>query len=436
MTTLAKSNQEPTALTREGRRRLVSIACAGITFQGGSAAVDSSTIMAALVYQLTGSSVAVGAVTAVLRFGWLFPQLIVGFLAQKRASSMRYYAIGGFGRAACLALLSAVLFTGSEVSAFMLSVVVLLLWTAYSFVSGIVAVPYNDIVARSVSSGRRSRLLATRFFGGGLLALGIAVIANGLVGNLPFPVSYAAIIAAASGLMFVSSIVFVSMGEPEAEVPTETPMAFFEYLREGITVFRTDNRFRLFVYAQWFGGAVLMALPFYVVQATAIGFDLRQVALLLGAQTAGSLASNALWGWWGDRRGKGSLLQAVALGRVIPPVVILILVSVRDMSAVGLLICFMGTFFILGALANGLTIAVIGYLMEISPEEKRPAYSGYFNALTAPAFLFPLVGGVLAAAAGLAAVFALSLVAACLQFFLVRRLRKSPGIGDAASPSA
>ena len=69
-------------------RRFASVAVAGIMFQAGSAAVDSATIMSALVFQLTGSSVLVGAVTAILRFGWLFPQLIVGFFAQRSLMSL------------------------------------------------------------------------------------------------------------------------------------------------------------------------------------------------------------------------------------------------------------------------------------------------------------------------------------------------------------
>ncbi len=69
----------------------------------------------------------------------------------------------------------------------------------------------------------------------------------------------------------------------------------------------------------------------------------------------------------------------------------------------------------LGALANGLTIAVIGFLMEISPENLRPAYSGYFNATTVPAFLLPLFAGIIAGAIGLSTVFALSMFAAVLQ---------------------
>ena len=302
------------------RSRFANVAISGMTFQAGSAAVDSSTIMAALVHQLTGSSVAVGAVTTILRIGWLSPQLFVGYAAERRGSSMAYYVAGGFGRAACIGLLALVLMLGAVWPASAFAIAVLTVWTAYSFVSGLVAVPYNDIVARSIPPEKRSRLLATRFFGGGLLALGVAALADGFVGNLPFPASYAAIFAMASVLMVLSSSVFVAMGEPAGASSGPRQDAFADYLRQGMQVFRADRRFRLFVYAQWFGGLVLMAMPFYVVQASAVGFDLKEVALLLGAQTAGALASNFLWGWWGDQLGKRSLLQAIALGRAIPPV--------------------------------------------------------------------------------------------------------------------
>lgn len=134
------------------RRQFFSVAAAGVTFQAGSAAIDSATIMSALVLQLTGSPILVGAVTAILRFGWLFPQLFVGFLAQRRGSSLHYNVIGAFGRASCMALLAGVLFAGQAWPAFWLGACVMATWTVYAFVSGIVAVPYNDIVARSVPS--------------------------------------------------------------------------------------------------------------------------------------------------------------------------------------------------------------------------------------------------------------------------------------------
>tara|TARA_R110002126_G_scaffold217419_2_gene363277 strand:+ start:4717 stop:5952 length:1236 start_codon:yes stop_codon:yes gene_type:complete len=407
------------------KSRFKSVAAAGIIFQAGSAAIDSATIMSSLVYQLTGSPIAVGAVTAILRFGWLFPQLIVGFLAQRGGSSMRYYIVGAFGRASCMALLALLLTFGSRIPTLTLSILVLAIWTAYSFISGIVAVPYNDIVARSVPSELRSRLLATRFFGGGVLALGVVAIADHLTSTLVFPLSYAAIIAMASVLMFLSSAVFTAMGEPESTAETPHKPTFFQYLKDGGAVFRTDLKFRKFVYAQWCGGAVLMAMPFYVVQADVNGINLKDVALLLGAQTAGALISNALWGWWGDHFGKASLLKGIAVGRIFPPAMILLLAFNRYFPDSQMFYVFVGIFFILGALANGLTIAVIGFLMEISPENLRPAYSGYFNAITAPAFLLPLLAGIVATVFGLTLVFAISMIAAILQaFFLMRIVAK------------
>src|SRR3546814_5624215 len=74
----------------------------------------------------------------------------------------------------------------------------------------------------------------------------------------------------------------------------------------------------------WCGGAALMALPFYIVQADALGLGLKDAAILLAAQTTGALMSNLPWGWWGDKWGKVSLLRAIAFGRMTPPIVILV----------------------------------------------------------------------------------------------------------------
>ncbi len=415
------AHHQPRSGSRRGFRR---VAAAGITFQAGSAAVDSSTIVAALIYQLSGSSLLVGAVTAILRFGWLSPQIFIGFLAQNSGKSMPYYVIGAFGRASFIALIALVLALGGSWPHGVLVPLVMALWSGYAFISGIVAVPYNDIVARAVPSARRSRLLATRFFGGGLLALGVAWIADRAVGTWPFPASYAAIFAMAAVLMFTSSAIFTSLGEPQGPKPAAKP-GFGAYLKSGISVYHKDRRFRAFVHAQWLGGMVLMAMPFYVVAAGQTGFPMGRIALLLGAQTIGALISNLLWGWWGDHLGKGSLLRAIALLRVAPALLLAAMITTGQPAPTAAFPLFLAIFLALGALANGLTIAVIGYLMEISPADQRPAYSGYFNALTAPAFLLPLMAGVVADWSGLAPIFTLSALAAAGQFLVLRRLNRS-----------
>ncbi len=413
-------------MSGESRGRFRRIAAAGICFQGGAAAVDSSTVIATLVHGLTGSVVAVGAASAILRYGWLSPQLFVGYFAQRSARRMPYYIFGAFGRATCLALIAVLLAVAGGLANTLVVVLFFALWTAYAFISGVVAVPYNDIVARSVPTGRRSRLLAIRFFGGGVLALGVAAAAGRLLDAFAFPGGYAAVVLLGAGLLLASSIAFVSAGEPAVPPRGATADGFGAFLRAGVDVFRGDRRFRLFVYAQWLGGAVMMALPFYILQAGVVSGGAATVGILLGAQTAGALASNALWGWWGDRFGKRSLLEGVAVLRAAPPLLILAWTPLAASGAVPALAGFAAIFFLLGALTSGITIAMIGYLMEISPDDRRPAYSGYFNALVAPAALLPLAGAAIIEATAFSGVFAVSLGAAILQFLVVREIRAAP----------
>src|SRR3546814_20243018 len=109
----------------------------------------------------------------------------------------------------------------------------------------------------------------------------------------------------------------------------------------------------------WCGGAALMALPFYIVQADALGLGLKDAAILLAAQTTGALMSNLPWGWWGDKWGKVSLLRAIAFGRMTPPIVILVLSSVAlDKDKV--LAAFVSVFVVLGSLAHCIPLALIG----------------------------------------------------------------------------
>lgn len=402
------------------RRRFWHVAGAGTAFQAGSAAVDSATVMSALVFQLTGSPVAVGAVPTILRLGWLLPQLFVGYFAGRSGASMPFYVVGAFGRTTAIAALAGVLWAGAGggLSSAALGAIVLGLWAVYACLSGIVGVPYNDIVARSVPSEERSRLLAIRFFGGGLVALLVAAIADMLLRALEFPVSYAAVLGIAAALMLMSSIVFTAMGEPKRIARPKAAASFAAYLKEGATTFRSDELFRRFVFAQWCGGAVLAATPFFVVAADKLGMGLQNVALLLGAQTVGALLSNPLWGWWGDQLGKLSLMRVIAAGRIVPLVALLTLLM-APLPQAALTSLLLAAFLLLGALANGLTIAVIGLLMEISPDDRRPAYSGYFNALTAPAFVLPFVGGFAVAALGIWIVFLIAFVAALGQTLLL-----------------
>jgi len=410
----------------QARRNFRHIAAGGVFFQGGAAAIDTSTIVAGLVHGLTGSPLAVGTAAAIAHYGWLFPQIFVAHIAQARAYRMPLYRLGAFGRAGCLTGLAALLWLGGGLPRGSMVTGFFALWTAYAFVGGIVAAPYNDIVARAVPSERRSRLLAIRFFGGGLLALGVAAFANRVLaaGGRPSTAGYAAIFLLGAALLTSSAVAFSTAVEapaPRARIHSR----FRAFLADGLCVFRDDRRFQRFLVAQWLGGAAAMALPFYILQpGRTAGTQEADVALLLAAQTAGMLLSNPLWGWWGDRLGKLSLLLLVAALRGLAPALALAWLAFGMENREIALLWFGLVFALLGAVGNGGIIAQLGYLMEISPNDRRPAYSGYFNLLAAPAALLPMLGAVLVGLFSYTTLFACSLAAAVLHFLAVHRLRK------------
>jgi hypothetical protein len=79
----------------------------------------------------------------------------------------------------------------------------------------------------------------------------------------------------------------------------------------------------LFVYARWLHAGVTMALPSYVLQATSASIVAADVAICWCADGGCALLSNLLWGWWGDVRGKQSLLESVIALTCLPPLAIL-----------------------------------------------------------------------------------------------------------------
>jgi hypothetical protein len=331
---------------------------------------------------------------------------------------------GAFGRAIFLALIAVLLWFATDLPLVMTAVAFFALWTVYAFISGVVAVPYNDIVGRSIASQARSRMLAWRFFGGGILALGVAAIIHQILAGWPVLTAYALIFALASVLMFVSSVCFVSAGEPPTPPSgVESFGGFGDFLTDGWHTLRSDTRFRMFLYTQWLGGAAMMALPFYVVAASGLGLKPQDVAILLGAQTVGSLASNALWGRIGDSYGKLQLLQGVGIVRLLPPVGALALL-VLDLDAGVRVAAFAVLFGIIGVLINGMTIGYLGYLMEISPNDRRPAYSAYFNSLASPAALLPVAGAAIVQIISIHAVFIAALLAAVIQLMLLHRMAR------------
>ncbi len=114
-----------------------------------------------------------------------------------------------------------------------------------------------------------------------------------------------------------------------------------------------------------------MSAPFYLLQAQrGSRIPELEVGTFLAAQMIGSVVLNPLWGWWGDRRGKLSLLKVLTGISAVSPLlaIVLPLAAVPEsMSLAGYALIF----FFVGTAMTGDVGGELGYLMEISPG--RPA---------------------------------------------------------------
>ncbi len=398
----------------------------GALFQFGATFADTGTVVAAFVGRLTASALAVGAAESIARYGWLLPQLFAANYAQGRRYRKPIYLIGGYGRAIFLALLAGVLLVAPELSveryAIILLAVFFVLWTLFSFISGLAGVPYNDIVGRVIPPQHRSRLLAGRFFVGGILAVGAGGFIRIILQRDNTLLSYGIIFGTGAVVLALSTSCFALVREPPAPNVGQHS-GFGPFLRGGWQVLQSDRRFRLFLSAQWLAGLTAMAIPFYIVQARRVsGLAEAEAGTLVAAQMLGGVLFNPLWGWWGDRRGKLSLLKAIAVSSAISPALALELSLLPALSPAATILSYGMAFFFLGATLNGGIIADLGYLMEISPDNRRPEYSGYMNALVSPTKLLPLGAGVLVEVISFQFLFSLALLAVLARWVVLAKL--------------
>lgn len=401
-------------------------ALSGVFFQFGAAFADTGTVVAVFVGRLTPSALAVGAAESIARYGWLLPQLFAANYAQGLRYRKPIYLAGGYGRAIFLAALAGVLLLAphltGRVSSLSLLVIFFVLWTLFSFISGLTGVPYNDIVGRVIPAERRSRLLAVRFFVGGTLAVGAGIFIRAVLQRNSSLIPYGIIFGVGAVVLALSTDCFALVREPPAPVEAERS-GFREFLRQGWQVLRSDQRFKLFLSAQLLAGVTAMAIPFYIVQARRLsGLAEAETGTLVAAQMLGGVLLNPLWGWWGDRLGKLSLLKLVAVSSALSPVLALGLFPFVTVSPAATVLSYGLVFFFIGATRNGEIIAILGYLMEISPDDRRAEYSGYMNALVAPTKLLPLGAGVLVETVSFRFLFSLALLASVAQWTVLVKL--------------
>jgi len=418
------------ALKHAGRNHVLGVSAGAIGILGRSF-LHPELIIAGLVYALTGSAVLVALVTIINKAGALGPQLWASSLLEHKPRKMPYFVVITWLRAAAFAgLLASLWLLTREVDGGNLA----LFFTAYlatCVLGGTGHVTYMDMVGRMIPSDRIGAFFGARNALGNIVAIaaGIVVI-QPVLGTLDLPLNYLLLGAVGAVLMITSMSLFTRCREvdgPRADRKT----SLGESLRRGFKWVRRDRNYRMYIWSRVAFRFNYLGLAFFIPYGTerlasAEGPGLAILGgIMVAAMQVSRVITAAIWGRTADRRGFRACLLAGGVCFVIAPALALLAPVLPQAFRLAIpgtaafidlpLAVYLVALLAVGAAIQGTALGGQHFVVFSAPPHRRPSYLGFANSVTSPLTLLPLLGALLADAAGMSSVFIVILFSGMLS---------------------
>ena len=352
----------------------------------GMALTQPSTVVAAFIADLTGSTVWVGGLSTVLAVAGALPQLFLARWIEPRPRKMPVLLLAIYLRVISWGALAGLVFIIGSSHPQLLAWALVGLLAVFSIGGGLGGVPYTDIIGKVIPPERRGAFFGGRQLLAGPLAIGAAMLARQILADVAYPNNYALLFGLAAIALFVAALGFWLIREP----PQRTVVAQSEGWREyGKRLWAATKRMKAFVLIQVLTGFGLMAVPFYVVYARQeLNAPVEAIGWLTLLQVLGGAPANLLWAWLVDRYGSWRMIALCALVSTLTP---LLAIGLGHLGWVGIL----PVLFLVGATSNGRSVGFSSVLLELAPRDERPTYSALSTWLMLPAAFLPLAAGAL-----------------------------------------
>lgn len=374
------------------RRNLLLLLVDFVAFSIGFAFFDPLVIVPTFAQALTGSELAVGALST-LRFVFVtVPQIwAAGVLtaSARKKPLLLWSSIGGRLPVALMAPVILLLAPTAPLLVLgMLAIAIALFYTS----EGLNGIAWPDIVGKLLPAGIRGR-----FLGLGQLLSSLGALAGGyliqriLSGAGPgFPSNWALIFLCATIGFFASALAISLLRERPDHPPKETGN-----VRESVALLghavREDPRLRRIVVVELLLGTATSVSPFFVIRA---GDLVARGQSVLGsytiAQNLGGMAAALICGYVVDRLGSWA---TVRLGTAIETVT-LALVTLAPFLGLPYVI-YLIAFALLGFVTASSWWTFTAYLMDIAETDRRPAYLAASGVLKSTVFVASVAVGAL-----------------------------------------
>ena len=394
------------------RNFFANIMDAGFWFLGDSF-VAAYTIMPVFISTLTDSPIVIGLIPALEGAGWFLPQLFIArYLEDKNKRLPIVLKLGIIDRIPLLFLAIGTLLI-IKLSREVGLVLILLIYVVKTFSSGLVALPWQELIATVIPVSHRGRYWGFSLILGKLMGVAGAAIAGVFLTRFVYPSNYAYMF----GLGFISASIsyfFLSMNiEPVIErsiSPSNKDLNLWKRVRK---VLGKDKNFLIFLVNRGLVFLGLMGLGFITVYGIQkFNLPLHYSAFFTIVMLVAEIIGFGIWGYMGDRKGYKVVLELSSLLSVLGLFSVLFAESMWGL--------FLG-FGIASLAHSGDYLADQNIAMEFGDESDRPTYIGISKTLTGPFLLVgPVIAGWLVSILGYQSMFVLALIFSALAFITIK----------------
>lgn len=378
----------------------------------GDSFLSASTILPVFASKLTDSPLVIGLIPALLNAGWFLPQFFMTSLVARQPrklpmvgwlTAIERLPFLGF----CLLALSGDRLSHTAAIAIFLALIV---WRAVS--SGVVALPWQELMAIVIPSSHRGRYFGYSHLLGEVAGIVGAGVAAYFLSSLAYPGNFALIFLLGFLCTVVSFVFLMSTAEPHIPPSAHTPASNRPSLRQATAILRGNTNFRTFLLSRSLSYMGIMASGFLAVYAVE-RFRLpdEQAAIFTALLLVGAMIGFAASGWAGDRWGHKVVLVC---GGFLWTMALLVALLAPSTGVYYLV-------FVLVGISNGTAIvADLNIVMEFGRAAERPMYIGLARTIMGPALLVaPMIGGWIAQVGGYPLMFAVSLAFAVAGLLLL-----------------
>ena len=395
----APRHKESTEHTRWNFAVIVTEASA---FMIGLAWVDPVAVLPLFVHALAPSTLIIGLVTTLQRLAYTLPQLPMAAILGHRPRRLPFLRWGVFfGRLPFILFVIYLWARGVDNPRLTLTFMILG-FVAVSAGNGAVAVPWQDIIAKSIPSRLRGRFFGTMHFFTAVGTLGVGLAVRWALGphGPGFPQNYTLLFTFAAIFFTVSTIGCAVVREPVRPV-LDHPESLWSLASAALRLLGQRREFRLLVVVALLGFGLAFTMPFYIVYAkTKLGVPEQMAGIYISAAVLSGAPLSVLWGYLNDRRGPRAVLRGSCLLVAATPLLALTIPALTGLVAPtvpGLRRALPYTFALVflagGSTWGALWMGTNNYLFELASDQERHRYIALLNTLAAPRTLFPVLTG-------------------------------------------